>query len=152
MKTLSNPNDRIEILYRLRTVRTTSRRKWGEMTPHQMICHLSDAFRSCMGEREVRPVSWWIPRTPFRWAALWLPMPWPHGVQGPSEWDSKTGGSQPKEFEEDKKELKKLIDRYSKLPRSFEWPAHPFFGRMPLADWMRLGYLHADHHLRQFGT
>jgi hypothetical protein len=27
---------------------------------------------------------------------------------------------------------------------------HPFFGSMQHADWMRWGYLHADHHLRQF--
>lgn len=152
MKTLANPNDRIEILNRLGTVRTTSRRQWGEMTAHQMICHLSDAFRSCLGEREVRPASRWIPRAPFRWAALWLPIPWPHNVQGPPEWDPKAGGSRPKEFEADKKELKKLIDRFSKPPRGFEWPAHPFFGCMSLSDWMRLGYLHADHHLRQFGA
>jgi Protein of unknown function (DUF1569) len=152
MKTLANANDKIEIQNRLRKVSPRSRRRWGEMTPHQMICHLSDAFRSCLGEREVRPASRWIPRTPFRWAALWLPMPWPHGVQGPPEWDPKAQGTQPKEFESDRKELKKLIDRYTKPPRGFEWPAHPFFGRMSHKDWMRLGYLHLDHHLRQFGA
>jgi hypothetical protein len=30
-------------------------------------------------------------------------------------------------------------------------PRHPMFGPMSGADWMRWGYLHADHHLRQFG-
>jgi hypothetical protein len=30
-------------------------------------------------------------------------------------------------------------------------PIHPFFGPMSVGDWMRWGYLHADHHLRQFG-
>jgi hypothetical protein len=30
-------------------------------------------------------------------------------------------------------------------------PAHPIFGRMTEAEWMRWGYLHTDHHLRQFG-
>jgi Protein of unknown function (DUF1569) len=28
---------------------------------------------------------------------------------------------------------------------------HPIFGPMTAKDWMRWGYLHADHHLRQFG-
>jgi len=28
---------------------------------------------------------------------------------------------------------------------------HPIFGAMKPWDWMRWGYLHADHHLRQFG-
>jgi len=29
--------------------------------------------------------------------------------------------------------------------------AHPIFGRMSLWEWQRWGYLHTDHHLRQFG-
>jgi Protein of unknown function (DUF1569) len=28
---------------------------------------------------------------------------------------------------------------------------HPLFGRMSASSWMRWAYLHADHHLRQFG-
>ena len=28
---------------------------------------------------------------------------------------------------------------------------HAFFGRMSFEDWLRWGYLHTDHHLRQFG-
>jgi hypothetical protein len=28
---------------------------------------------------------------------------------------------------------------------------HPIFGPMTANDWLRWGYLHADHHLRQFG-
>src|SRR5579885_536097 len=69
MKTLANPDDRLEILRRLRSIKPTSRRRWGEMTPHEMICHLSDAFHSCLGEKEVRPASRWIPRRLFRCAA-----------------------------------------------------------------------------------
>jgi hypothetical protein len=29
---------------------------------------------------------------------------------------------------------------------------HPMFGSMKRADWLRWGYLHADHHLRQFSA
>ena len=29
---------------------------------------------------------------------------------------------------------------------------HPLFGRMSEAAWLRWGYLHVDHHLRQFGA
>ena len=32
------------------------------------------------------------------------------------------------------------------------WPAHPFFGAMSSSAWLRWGYLHMDHHLRQFGV
>src|SRR5579884_195556 len=152
MKTLANPDDRLEIMRRLRSIKPTSRRRWGEMTPHEMICHLSDAFHSCLGEKEVRPASRWIPRRLFRWAALWVPVPWPRGVRGPREWDPKADGTKPADFESDRKELHKLIERFAKAPVDFRWPEHPFFGRMSPEEWKRLGYLHADHHLRQFGA
>lgn len=29
---------------------------------------------------------------------------------------------------------------------------HPGFGRMSQSDWLRWGYRHVDHHLRQFGV
>jgi hypothetical protein len=73
-------------------------------------------------------------------------------VKGPPEWDPKVDGTRPGEFETDKQALAKLIDRYTRRPAGFEWPAHPFFGRMREEDWMRLGYLHLDHHLRQLGA
>ncbi len=152
MRTLANTNDRMELLNRLRRVRSSNRRHWGEMSSHQMLCHLADSFRSSLGEKEVQKASRWIPRTPFRWAALWVPMPWPHGVQGPREWDAKADGTPPKDFESDKRELKKLIERFVKQPAKFDWPEHPFFGRLSRSDWMRLGYVHTDHHLRQFGA
>jgi hypothetical protein len=151
MKTLSNPNDRAEIFERLQAIAPTSERQWGRMTSHQMLCHLSDAFRSCLGERPVRPASRWIPRRPVRWVVLWMPMQWPHGVKGPKEWDPNTEGSAPREFESDRKELEKLIERFAGRSGDFQWPEHPILGLMSQAEWLRLGYLHLDHHLRQFG-
>jgi hypothetical protein len=35
--------------------------------------------------------------------------------------------------------------------RSFDFRPHPMFKEMSEKDWMRWGYLHTDHHLRQFG-
>lgn len=122
------------------------------MSAHQMICHLSDAFRSSMGEKDVSRVSHWIPRSLYRWVALWLPLQWPHGVRGPREWDQQIAGTPPKEFENDMGELRRLLERFTREPRDFEWRPHPYFGRMSRAEWQRLGYLHMDHHLRQFGA
>jgi len=36
--------------------------------------------------------------------------------------------------------------------RSFDWQPHPRLGRMSEREWLRWGYLHMDHHLRQFGA
>jgi hypothetical protein len=51
MNTLLNPADKEEILRRLNTIQPASQRRWGSMSAHNMICHLSDGFRLYMGER-----------------------------------------------------------------------------------------------------
>ena len=45
MKSLRNPADREEILRRLEFIQPTSQRRWGRMSAHNMIYHLSDGSR-----------------------------------------------------------------------------------------------------------
>jgi hypothetical protein len=45
-----------------------------------------------------------------------------------------------------------VIDRFTAQPRAFQFRPHPMFREMSEKDWMRWGYLHTDHHLRQFGA
>lgn len=68
------------------------------------------------------------------------------------ELDQQIGGTPPAGFEADMRELRQLIARFASQPTDCKWPAHPHFGPMSGMEWMRLGYLHADHHLRQFGA
>lgn len=84
--------------------------------------------------------------------ALWLPFPWPHGVPTVSECDAKIGGTPPADLERDKDELFALIERFVSQPSVVAQHAHPFFGLMTEKEWMRWGYLHCDHHLRQFSV
>jgi hypothetical protein len=55
-------------------------------------------------------------------------------------------------MESDLDELRHHLDRFSRQPRDFEFQPHPIFGQMTEKEWMRWGYLHMDHHLRQFGV
>jgi hypothetical protein len=153
MKSLSNPNDKAELLRRLRSIRPDSKRRWGKMNPHQMICHLSDAYMVYTGERKVAFPPIYLPRTLMRWFAVWVPLPWPRGFPTAPELDQQAGGGTPPvEFERDARELEQIIERYAQLPAGHSWPAHPAFGRMSPKEWMRLGFLHADHHFRQFSA
>ena len=81
-------------------------------------------------------------------------MPWPRGkIPTLPELDQKAGGgTKPKEFAKDVKTLCELLDRFSQLPENHKWNPHPGLGTLSYSGWMRLGYLHADHHFRQFGT
>jgi hypothetical protein len=65
--------------------------------------------------------------------------------------DQFAGGTAPSDFENDRNLLIELIERFTNSKRDFEWSPHPIFGNMPDTEWFRWGYLHTDHHLRQFG-
>jgi hypothetical protein len=152
VKSLRNPNDKEAILRRLERVQPASQRLWGKMSAHQMICHLSDGFKLYMGEKRAAPAGGIYPSKVLRWIALWVPLRWPKGFQTMKELDQQGGGgTSPLEFAGDSDELRALLERFTKHPRDFTWPVHPHFGAMSERDWMRLAYLHADHHLRQFG-
>ena len=152
MKSLSNNLDKQEVLKRLHLVKQESPRCWGKMTAGQMICHLNDSFKSVMGERPASSVSNILGPNLIKWVALYLPIRWPHGIPTRPENDQETGGTQPTEFAADVRELEELVDRLTRADKDFNWGRHPLFGPMPESDWLRWGYLHMDHHLRQFGV
>lgn len=86
----------------------------------------------------------------MKWLALKAPMPWPHGVKTMPENDQLIGGTPPVEFDRDRQRLEALIERFCQ-PMNNMFP-HPYFGQLTEAEWLRWGYLHCDHHLRQFGV
>jgi hypothetical protein len=109
MKTLLNPKDKEEIIARLQGVRPTSLRLWGKMSVHQMVCHLSDGFKMYMGLKPVSPVNVPYPRSLLKWVALWAPIRWPKGFNTAPELDQQVGGTLPVEFDNDVRELQRLV-------------------------------------------
>jgi hypothetical protein len=152
MKTLARPEDKAEILRRLEAVCPESARRWGRMSSHQMVCHLTDAFRMVTGEKHVSPAGSLLHRTIIKWIALYGPLPWMPGIVTRPEIDQEGGGTRPVEFAADVAQLETLVEMFSSAPPgTFDGQAHPTFGPMSGAAWLRWGYLHMDHHLRQFG-
>lgn len=152
MKTLARPRDKAEVLRRLKQVRPESARRWGRMSAHQMVCHLTDGFRMAMGEKPVTHAAGPLRRTVVKWTALYLPLPWPAGIPTSPEIDQERGGTRPVEFAADVARLEALVERLTAPARRFAWQPHPMFGPMSDAAWFRWAYLHMDHHLRQFGA
>ncbi len=150
MKTLTSAACLAEILDRLKSVRPDSSRQWGMMTAHEMICHLNDSLLVAMGRRQASPAERQYGPL-MKWLALNMPMKWPKGVPTRPEVDQQKSGTPPAEFDADLRELLALTQEFTRQPRSFAFAVHPIFGQMAEAEWMRWGYLHADHHLRQFG-
>lgn len=152
MKSLLDDACRRELAARIQAVRPDTPRLWGKMTAPQMICHLNDAFRGVMGDLPVeipRGFSIW---PVLKYVALYAPMQWPQGVPTRPEIDQCAGGGTlPGPFEADVRKLLESLDRFSRRPRDFQLRPHPIFRKMSEFQWMRWGYLHVDHHLRQFG-
>lgn len=152
MKTLARRRDRDELVDRLARLRSDSPRQWGRMSAPEMVCHLADAFRMALGEKPVADASSFKQRTVIKWAALYMPRQWPTGVLVTTPELAAGGGTSPGEFTRDVGDLLAAMARFASAGSTSGWPAHPFFGRMSRRAWMRWGYLHVDHHLRQFSA
>lgn len=151
MRTLARKQDRDELLRRLSHVRPDSDRVWGRMTAHQMVCHLADAFDMALGERPVTGASHLLNQTVVKWVALYLPLRWPPGITTSPELDAERSGTKPGTFAADVARVEALLKRVA-APSGRDGVAHPVFGGLTRAAWLRWGYLHMDHHLRQFGA
>jgi Protein of unknown function (DUF1569) len=152
MKTLARDTDKAEIVRRLRTLRPDSTRRWGRMSVHQMVCHLADALRMASGEKPTKLNTGLLQRTAVKWAALHMPFPWPPGIPSSPEIASEFGGTQPVEFAADLAQVEALLEQMTSTPPGVVRPPHPLFGPLSETEWLRWGYRHLDHHLRQFGA
>lgn len=153
LPSLANPDDRAALERRIRLLSPDRKGLWGKMTPAQAVCHLSDTYRVGLGEIHMPRVRLPLPLGLIRWLMLYSRVPWPKGV--PTRPELRQGnaadsqGTKPGDFTQDCQTLLQLQDRYCTCA---DRPAHPLFGKMSDADWLRMGYLHVDHHLRQFGV
>jgi hypothetical protein len=150
MKSLSNLADRQNISLRLSALSPEDTARWGSMSVHQMVCHLDDSYKVALGQKTASPATSLVQRTVIKWAALKAPLQWPKGVPTRPEIEQGRGGSLPLDFRQDLASLNSTLGYFCDgLP--LPCVQHPIFGGMTAKDWMRWGYLHADHHLRQFG-
>lgn len=149
-RSLASPEHINELVARLERLEPTSARRWGTLTPHEMVCHLADAFHATLGERPVAPLDTWFQRTVIKWIALHTTIPWPKGIPTTPEVDPRRNGTRPGgDFERDRAAVIVLVRRFASVEARYS--RHPVFGAMTRDEWLLWGYGHVDHHLRQFG-
>ena len=112
MKSLLHPNVMRDVERRLNTLQPASDARWGRMSSHQAVCHLTDAFRVVLGERTMDEPSTLAARTVFRFVLATLPIAWMRNAPTAAALDQERGGTAPSEFQADVDELKVLIHRF----------------------------------------
>jgi hypothetical protein len=147
MKTLANEHDRCEIRARLLSLTKADEPRWGQMKLTQMLVHLREPFLYALSDQSVVPIRFSISPQMVKTFALQLPIAWPKGL--PTVPAYRIDVLQVTSFEEDYAALLAAFDAFCAATSITK--DHPFFDTMSHGDWLRWGYLHPDHHLRQFG-
>jgi hypothetical protein len=151
MKSLTSEKVLRETRERLRSVKETDAGLWGTMSARQMMRHVGDAYEVALGRRknsstEARGA---ISPAMVKLIALRTGVKWPKGVKTTPELVVALNAEEGEAFED---LIDRAIERMEALAAAETCDGgHPIFGTMTRGDWMRWGYLHADHHLRQFG-
>ena len=149
MKTLSSDGDCQEILKRIAALAPGDSARWGRMNVCQALCHMGDAMQVPLGEKTVSETSRLNPLRLTKWPALWWPRNWPKNFPTRPELDQCRMGIAGGDFESSRQRTMALLVRL--VETDVGGQRHSYFGRLTRAEWMRWGWLHADHHLRQFG-
>lgn len=139
--------DRLEA--RLRSLRPDSPRRWGSLTPAEMLCHLGDAATNVVGRRgaldgESRPLR--------KWVGLRSGIPWPHGAETAAQNNPRLDGTKPGDFELDREHAIRSLRNLISVEKNSFPGSHAVFGVMSYEDWLYWAYKHTDHHLSQFGV
>jgi hypothetical protein len=148
MKSLASANVLVETRDRMLQVRPEDKAIWGRMSATQMMRHLGFACEIPLGERAAEPVMGPMPKV-VKFVALRSGLQWPKNLKTVKELVRALDEDCPAEFDG---LVAVAIEKMEKLAGAMQCTvSHPMFGSMTGGDWKRWGYLHADHHLRQFG-
>jgi Protein of unknown function (DUF1569) len=148
MKNLADFKDAAEIRTRILSLMPSDVHQWGIMNVNQMLCHVRGAYLYALADTPVKFAKGPLPPRVLKFAALKLPTRWPQSTPTLHRLKIGAPGMVCTTFEQDRDTLLIAFDSFCALTNHTR--PHPFLGSMRHADWMRWGYLHADHHLRQF--
>ena len=143
---LHDPAFRTSVETRLNALRPDAVRRWGTMTPDQMLWHVNQFLESALGEGSLPAQKSPLPQPIMRFMLLY--MPWPKSA--PTNRGAVTLVQH--DFEVERARCQVLIDRFVNRPLDGAWPVDPTFGAVSGRFASKLQAKHLDHHFRQFGA
>jgi len=147
MPMLHDPAVLASLSERLNRLTPASQRQWGRMTVDQMLWHLNEGFEMGLGRRTVTKMKVPIPRFLIRFFVF--NVPWPKGkTRTHPDLEAKAAY----DFAAERARIVRLLGEIVAKPLDSQWPDSYAMGPMSGKDWSRLGAIHVDHHLKQFGV
>jgi hypothetical protein len=150
MKSLFNKGDNQEIINRISTLTAASQAQWGKMNVGQMLTHCQEPLRVAYGDLKLKRGLIALLFGAYVKKKLTKDEQ-PFGKNLPT--DNAFIVVEPKGFEEEKKKLIGVVQKFEQVgPSGITKEKHPFFGSMTPNEWDIIQWKHLDHHLKQFGA
>jgi len=148
MGSILNETDRADITSRVRSLSSSSTRRWGTLEVTGMLKHLHLAALMALGEMQVPSANKRVFHVfPLKHLLLYV-VPFPKGAPTAPKLKPETAAS----IEEERAAVLELLERIGTGPRDGAGPDHPLFGPLTRREWGVVTYKHTDHHLKQFGA
>jgi hypothetical protein len=148
MQSIFSDHERRRLHCRIDALTPDAPRRWGRMTAHQMVCHLTDSVESAFDEEAEAPGTGPLSREPLKWLVLHV-LPWPKGKMESPE---RLTRRRPTVWDADVRALHDALERLAARDPSAHWPPSDVFGTLSRREWGALLRTHINHHLRQFGA
>ena len=147
MKSLFDQDAYSEIQSRLDKLTENSTRKWGKMTPAQMLAHCQGPLNIMLEKEDYGLKPNWLINFFFK-KSLYNDSPMRKNL--PTAKSLKQ--TDPKDFTTEKAIIKGLLYEIDAQRDKTEWAPHPAFGKFTASQYGKIQYKHLDHHLKQFGV
>ena len=147
-RTIFNLRDRDALLKRLDRLTPDAKARWGRMTAHRMLCHLSDSLRVGLGEVPAESRAGPLANPVARWLLAYV-IPFP---KGRAETAPEMLTSQPSDWTADLAAARDYLRAAAARGATGKWARHPAFGDVSGKLYGVFIHKHFDHHLRQFGV
>jgi phytoene dehydrogenase-like protein len=147
-RTIFNLRDRDALLKRLDRLTPDAKARWGRMTAHRMLCHLSDSLRVGLGEVPAESRAGPLANPVARWLLAYV-IPFP---KGRAETAPEMLTSQPSDWTADLAAAREYLRAAAARGETGKWARHPAFGEVSGKLYGVFIHKHFDHHLRQFGV
>jgi hypothetical protein len=144
MRMLHDPAVRQSLEGRLMALRPDASRKWGSMSPDQMLWHLNQFLSFSLGEGRHKQGKSPMPLPVLRFFLLY--MPWPKSA--PTHPGAKA--KEAHDFDAERERFLVLVERFVSKPLDEPWPVDAAFGNVSGTFSSKLQAKHIDYHFRQF--